>query len=100
MVMDRFIGSTSGIGPNTIHIYLIHPKSKDVRRLWYSPVYGKAYVLGPFVFKKMLPVKLFLNMLKNQLMSQLDALGKRLPDYLFQQDGAPALYATVVSVRE
>ena len=55
----------------------------------------KTHVLGPFFFAENVNSDNYLNMLKNQLMPQLDALGEGLPDY-FQQDGAPAHYATVV----
>ena len=47
----------------------------------------KAHVLGPFFFEENVTGETYLNMLKNQLIPQLDALGEGLFDY-FQQDGA------------
>ena len=55
-------------------------------------VYGKL-VLGPFFFEDHVNGDTYLAMLKDQLMPQLESLGEGLPEW-FQQDGAPAHFAT------
>ena len=40
----------------------------------------KAHVLGPFFFEENVTGETYLNMLKNQLMPQLDALSEGIPD--------------------
>lgn len=55
----------------------------------------KAHVLGPFFFDEHVTGTTYLDMLRDKLMPQLEGLGEGLPDW-FQQDGAPAHYATAV----
>jgi len=59
------------------------------RGLW------KAYVLGPFFFDNHVTGETYLTMLRDQLMPQLERLDEGLSEW-FQQDGAPAHFATVV----
>ena len=55
----------------------------------------KTHVLGPFFFDDHVTGDTYLAMLKDQLMPQLESLGEGLPEW-FQQDGAPAHFATNV----
>ena len=78
-----------------IHIGWIHPNSKAVKRRWCGVVSGKAHVLGPFFFDEHVTGETYMNILRDKLMLQIERLGEGLPDW-FQQDGAPAHYATAV----
>ncbi len=55
----------------------------------------KAHVLGPFFFDEHVTGETYLNMLRDKLMPQIERLDEGLPDW-FQQDGAPAHFATNV----
>ena len=55
----------------------------------------KAHILGPFFFDEHVTGETYLNMLIDKLMPQLELIGEGLPEW-FQQDGAPAHYATIV----
>ena len=86
MLMERLIGTTSGIGPKAIHDGSIGQNSKEARRSWYLWCgLWKAHVLGPFFFEEHVTGDTYFNMLTNQLMPQLDGLAEGLPDY-FQHD--------------
>ena len=55
----------------------------------------KTYVLGPFFFEDHVNDVTYLDMLKDKLMLQLESFGEGAPE-LFQQNGAPAHFATNV----
>ena len=55
----------------------------------------RSYVLGPFFFNETVTVEVYLRMLQNDLMPQLECIGEGKPLW-FMQDGAPPHYATIV----
>ncbi|XP_076028557.1 uncharacterized protein LOC143017694 [Oratosquilla oratoria] len=55
----------------------------------------KAHVLELFFFDEHVTGETYLNMLREKLMPQIERLGEGLPEW-FQQDGAPAHFATTV----
>jgi transposase len=72
-----------------------HSKQQGAQKIMVWCGLWKAHVLGPFFFDNHVTGATYLTMLRDQVMPQLERLDEGLPEW-FQQDGAPAHFATVV----
>nr|CAD7260382.1 unnamed protein product [Timema shepardi] len=87
--MVRSTDKMFGTGHNKpIRIGRPRPNSKGWRGLW------KSHILGQFFLDRSVTGETYLIMLGDQIMPQINVLGKDLPE-CFQKDGAPAHHATV-----
>lgn len=75
--------------------FVDYSKQQGVHKVMVWCGLWKSHVLGPFFFEDHVNGDTYLAMLKDKLMPQLESLGEGIPEW-FQQDGAPAHFATKV----